>query len=117
MNNSPYFNHIASVVVQPKKDYVPGLGRGPGPKIKLQSRKSLKILQVNINGITNQSSRVKLNQTLGLDEFHKVQIIASKETKLKINTSLKIPGYDIDCTLTEQKRMRAFIPHQISYLP
>ncbi|GIY22810.1 RNA-directed DNA polymerase from mobile element jockey [Caerostris darwini] len=87
--------HAAPVVAQLKKDRGPGLGRGPCSKNVLQSPKSLKILQLNINGNATNASRVKLDQVLELAHSHGVQIIALQETKLSNSTSLKIKGYSI----------------------
>ncbi|GBN96074.1 hypothetical protein AVEN_204637-1 [Araneus ventricosus] len=89
MSDSPLDIHAVSVVAQAKKDCVPGLGRGLGSKNKLQSPNTLKILQFNINGISTCAAKIKLAE--GQD----VQIIALQETKLKINSTLKIKGYHI----------------------
>ncbi|GFT57870.1 hypothetical protein NPIL_7391 [Nephila pilipes] len=95
MNKSPEDFHDASLVAQSKKDLIPGLGRGPCPKNKLQSPKALKILQLNINGISTNGAIIKLDQILDLAETHRVQIIALQEIELKTSTSLKIKGYNI----------------------
>ncbi|GFS87587.1 hypothetical protein NPIL_463021 [Nephila pilipes] len=64
MNKSHKVFHAASVVAQSKKDRVPSLGRVPYPKNKLQSPKTLKIPQLNINGISTNGARIKLDQGL-----------------------------------------------------
>lgn len=106
MNSSLRVSHAASIVAQSKKDRAPGLGRGPGPKNKLQSPKhnSLKLIQININGITTNSARIKLDQVLDLAEIYGVQIIVLQETKLRSDTHLKIKGYDIYRTDRQNKR-------------
>ncbi|GFU25091.1 hypothetical protein NPIL_393811 [Nephila pilipes] len=93
MNKSPEDFHATSVVAQSKKDRVHVLGRELCLKNKLVS-KTLIILQLNINGISTNEARIKLDQVLNLAETHGIKIIALQETKLKISTSLKIsPGY------------------------
>ncbi|GBO09475.1 hypothetical protein AVEN_137417-1 [Araneus ventricosus] len=82
----------ASSVAQINQGCVPGLGRGPGSKNILQSPrvdKTLKILQCNINGISTQALRVKLDQLLDLAERLSAQIVALQETKLRKTTLLK----------------------------
>ncbi|GBM07648.1 hypothetical protein AVEN_228151-1 [Araneus ventricosus] len=103
MSNSPLDIHAASVVAQSKKDRVPGLGRGPGLKNKLESPNTLKILQFHINGISTCAAKIKPDQILKLAEGQGVQIIALQETKLKINSTLKIKGYHIYRTVRRNK--------------
>ncbi|GBM82760.1 hypothetical protein AVEN_272317-1 [Araneus ventricosus] len=88
----------ASSVAQINQGRVPGLGRGPGSKNILQSPrvdKTLKILQCNINGISSQASRIKLDQLLDLAERLSAQIAALQETKLRKTTPLKARGYSV----------------------
>ncbi|GBO45572.1 hypothetical protein AVEN_21426-1 [Araneus ventricosus] len=99
MSFTPVINlDAASSVAQINQGRVPGLGRGPGSKNILQSPrvdKTLKILQCNINGISSQASRVKLNQLLDLAERLSAQIVALQETKLRKTTLLKVRGYSV----------------------
>ncbi|GBM54934.1 hypothetical protein AVEN_77837-1 [Araneus ventricosus] len=99
MSFTPVTNlDAASSVAQINQGRVPGLGRGPGSKNILQSPrvdKTLKILQCNINGISSQASRVKLDQLLDLAERLSTQIVALQETKLRKTTPLKVRGYSV----------------------
>ncbi|GFY34975.1 hypothetical protein TNCV_155521 [Trichonephila clavipes] len=95
MNSTPSYANAASTVAQSKKDRIPGLGRGPGLINNLRSPNTLKIAQVNINGISTRATRIKFGQVLGLALIEGAQIIALQETKLKANTFLKIKGYNI----------------------
>ncbi|GFY72927.1 hypothetical protein TNIN_154511 [Trichonephila inaurata madagascariensis] len=95
MSSTPFIANAASVVTQSKKDRVPGLGRGPISINNLRSPSSLKILQLNINGISTSATMIKLDQVLELALTEGAQIIALQETKLKTIPSLKIKGYSI----------------------
>ncbi|GFX03226.1 hypothetical protein TNCV_1701101 [Trichonephila clavipes] len=117
MNSTPSITNAATVVAQLKKDRVPGFGRGPGSINYLRSPSSLKIIQFNINGISTNVSRIKLDQVLELALIEGAHIIAVQETKLKTLTSLKIKGYNI-FRLDRQNRCGgglAFLIKNISY--
>ncbi|GFY68364.1 hypothetical protein TNIN_122581, partial [Trichonephila inaurata madagascariensis] len=66
-------------------------------------RSSLKLLQININGVTSTTARFKLDHVLELAENYGVKIIVLQESKLKSDTHLKVKGYDIYRTDRQNK--------------
>ncbi|GFU56454.1 RNA-directed DNA polymerase from mobile element jockey [Trichonephila clavipes] len=94
-------SHTASSVARVIQGPAQDLGRGPCVINMLQSPQSkssskyLRLLQCNINGLSNVATRIKLDQILEIADRLHVEITALQETKLCEQRLLNAKGFNI----------------------
>ncbi|UYV80888.1 hypothetical protein LAZ67_19002107 [Cordylochernes scorpioides] len=91
--------HLDTRNLLPKEQYGFRKGHGTIDQLLFFTQKSpnakLNVLQCNINGISTNKSKVKLDEILSLADSKSANIICLQETKLKPNHLFKVKGFKI----------------------